>query len=420
MWGLSLSELAVMTTTTTPPIAGTRAPGRPLPRTSPTTRRAAPPSQRGGTWVTAVAAAAWALGAGLVALAVPVLLVWATDSRSGSGAAAAARATGQVWLVAHGPSLHVVGGTFGLTPLGLAALPLALLWRSGRHAARSAGAQTLGPAIRLTVQIAAPYAIGCAVVAAAASTAQVRPAPVQALLCGFLVAVTGAGGGVLREAGAVRPLLERLHPRIRGLAVGTAAATASLLLGGALLAGTSLAVHASRATSLARSTDPGVVGGLALLVLGLLLVPNLAVWGASWLAGPGFAVGVGTSIGPFAGSLGPVPALPVLAGLPATAPPSWLGVLALVVPLLAGAAAGAVVVRRLAVGWVRAAGEAALLGPCAGAAFAVLAAASGGPVGGARLAAVGPSPWQVGLAVALEVAVGAAATVALLVHRRDR
>ena len=33
-------------------------------------------------------AAAWAAGAGLVALGIPLLLVWATDSRAGTGAAA--------------------------------------------------------------------------------------------------------------------------------------------------------------------------------------------------------------------------------------------------------------------------------------------------------------------------------------------
>ena len=55
------------------------------------------------------------------------------------------------------------------------------------------------------------------------------------------------------------------------------------------------------------------------------------------------------------------------------------------------------------------------MGPCAGAAVALLAAAAGGPVGGGRLTAVGPSPWQVGLAVALEVTLGAAAAAAVLV-----
>lgn len=414
----ALSKSQVMTSTTTSPSTGTRTQRRPLPRSTPRPPRERAPA--GSPLLAGVTAAGWALGAGLVALALPVLLVWATDSRSGSGAAAAARAAAQVWLVAHGTSLHVVGGTFGLTPLGLAALPLGLLWRAGRHAARTTGAADLRSAVRLTAGIAAPYAVGSAVVAALATTSAVRPAPVMALLCGLLVAVVGAGAGILRESVWAGEAAGRLHPRLRGLAVGTAAATSVLLLGGALLAGTSLALHASRAGVLARSTDPGIVGGLALLLLGALLVPNLVVWGVSWLSGPGFAVGVGTAVGPFATHLGPVPAVPLLAGLPAGPPAIWLGALALAVPVLAGAVAGGVVVRRLAVGWVRAAGEAALLGPCAGLAVALLAALSGGPVGGGRLIAVGPSPWQVGLAVTVEVAVGAGAAVALLVHRRDR
>lgn len=386
---------------------------RPLSRSVPPRRPAPSPLVPGAT------AAVWALGAGLVALAVPVLLVWATDSRSGAGAAEAARAVARVWLAAHGVSVHVPGGTLGLTPLGLLVLPLALLWRAGRHAARSTGTTAPRDLARLTSALAAVYGVGAAVVSAIGAGGGVRPAPVQALLAGCLTAALGAGAGGLREAGCGRALVERLHPRVRGLSVGTAAALGVLLAGGALLAGGSLVVHASRAVALARGTDPGVVGGLALLLLGVVLVPNAAVCGLAWLTGPGFAVGLGTAVGPFTTRLGAVPAVPLLAALPSGPPPTWLAVVALAVPVLAGAVAGLVVVPRLAVrGW-RAAGEAALLGPCVGVTVAVLAWLAGGPVGGGRLAVVGPSPWRVGLAAALEVAAGAAAATAVLVRRRD-
>jgi hypothetical protein len=202
------------------------------------------------------------------------------------------------------------------------------------------------------------------------------------------------------------------------LVPATAAALAVLLAGGALVTGASLTSHLGRAGDLTTATAPGKVGGVALLVLGLSLVPNAAVWGSSWLAGPGFHVGVATAVGPYGTSLGPVPSLPLLAALPGPVSP-WVGIVAMCVPLAGGAVAGVLVVRRMkAPGWAVACREAALVGPCAGAVAALAGWLSGGPVGGGRLTDVGPSPWLFGLTVAVEVAVAAAA--AAFVVRRVR
>jgi hypothetical protein len=197
---------------------------------------------------------------------------------------------------------------------------------------------------------------------------------------------------------------------------------------GALLVGVSLAVHGGRAADLAASSDPGAAGGAALLLTGLALAPNAAVWGLSWWSGQGFAVGVGTAVSPFAYSLGPVPALPLLAALPGSAVAGWIGAAALGVPLLAGALAGRLVVGDLEAQWdeerrpeplgrARTALEAAAVGPVCGSVVAGLAWLSGGAVGGERLTEVGPSPWRVGLAVAVTVGLGAVA--AALVRRRQ-
>jgi hypothetical protein len=386
---------------------------RPPSRPAPPPRRSAP-----GALLPGLIAAGWALGAGLVTLAVPVLLSWATDSRSGSGAGEATRAAAQLWLLAHGTWLSIPGGAVGLTPLGLLALPLLLLHRAGRHATRTCPVTTPKQATQLALAVAAPYALGAAVVAATAATRTITPDPVRALLGAFLVANLGAGSGVLREA-RLLTAFGRLPARVRWLGVGTAAATALLVAGGAVVAGLSLAVHAGRATALAGATDPGVVGGVALLLMGLLLVPNAAVWGLSFTAGPGFAVGVGTTVGPFGTSLGAVPAFPLLAALPGGDTPLWLGVLGLGVPIAAGVLAGILVARRLRISSATTAAlEASLLGPTVGLAVAALCALSGGPLGGGRLAAVGPSPWKVGLAVAVEVALPAAVAAAVVVRRR--
>jgi hypothetical protein len=359
-------------------------------------------------------AAGWAVGAGLVTLGVPVLLAWATDSRSGSGAAAATRAIGQLWLLAHGASMSVPGGDVGLTPLGLTLLPLALLHRAGRHGARSLEVRGLPHATRLVVAIAFPYAVACAVVAALSASEQVKPAPVQAMLGGLAVAAIGATSGVLREGGLLKTAAKKLPARARRLVRGTAVAVATLLAAGSLLSGLSFVRHFGRASSLTAATDPGLVGGIALLALGLMCVPNAALWGSSWLAGPGFAVGVGTAVGPFGTTLGAVPALPVFAALPNGPVPVWLGVALLAVPVGAGVLGGTVVGRRLSCRPGRAALEGLALGPCAGAAMATAAWLSAGSLGGGRLTQVGPTWWHVGLAVMIEVGVGAAAAAALV------
>ncbi|MFL6130039.1 MAG: DUF6350 family protein, partial [Mycobacteriales bacterium] len=185
-----------------------------------------------------------------------------------------------------------------------------------------------------------------------------------------------------------------------------------------------LGVHAGRVGDLARTLDPGLVGGGVLVVGCILLLPNAALWAVAYAAGPGFAVGVGTGISPFAAVLGPVPAFPLLAALPqdGSPPPAVRAVLLL--PVLAGVAAGVVLVRSLppepattdgarhrmlpAAGWGLVAGLAAAV------ALTLLAAVAGGRLGDGYLAAVGPSPWQVALALALEVGAPAAITAAVL------
>lgn len=371
--------------------------------------RPAPPAKQASAspLVPGAVAAAWALGAGLVILALPVLLAWATDSRSGSGAAAATQAVGQLWLVGHGVGLAVPTGVVHLTPLGLLAVPLLLLHRAGRHAARTLPVTRGREVPALLLAMATPYAVVAAVVAALATTEDVQPSTWQALVCGFVVAVLGGGSGVAREA-QLGAATGRLPHRVRVLARASAVSVAVLLASGALLAGLSALFHAGRITSLASATDPGLLGGVALAALGLLLVPNAAIWGMAWVTGPGFAVGLGTTVGPWASTLGPVPAFPLLGALPSGEAPTWLGVVALLLPLSAGALGGVVVGRGLDEASLgRAALEGLALAPCAAAVAALLALVSGGPLGDGRLTAVGPSPWKVGLAVLAEVAVPA-------------
>ena len=383
---------------------------RPRPSPMPPRRPAPEQTPRRPSGIGA-AAALWAAVVGLLCVGVPVLLAWWADSRSGTGAADALRSAGRLWLVAHGVSLDVPGGRFALTPLGLLLLPLALVGRFAASAARDVRPAGSGPAARLALWIALPYALLALLVSVVCTGPDVHVSPVQSLVAGLVVGAAGAGFGVLRPEGLWRAVWSGRTARTRRLLPATAGATAALAGAGALLVGGSLVAHFAQAAELAGAGEPGPVGGAGLLLAGLALVPNAVVWGVSWLAGPGFAVGVGTAVGPFGHELGAVPALPLLAALPGGGIPEWAAVLVLAVPVLAGALAGRQITSAQddVTSWRRTAGEAALVGPACGLVVALLAWMSGGAAGGDRLVEVGPSAWPVFLAVSATVGVGAVA-----------
>jgi Family of unknown function (DUF6350) len=172
--------------------------------------------------------------------------------------------------------------------------------------------------------------------------------------------------------------------------------------------------------SLLTALDAGIVGSVLVLVISAAYVPNLVIWATAYAIGPGFSVGAGTSVSPLAVELGPLPALPLFGALPPPGqPPPAASLLALLVPLTAGVVVARVLVRRLpARGWTILPWAGAAAG-ISGLGLGVLAVLSGGPLGGGRLAALGPSPLPVALAAALELSI-VAAPAAWLTSRRLR
>src|ERR1700733_9125337 len=91
--------------------------------------------------------------------------------------------------------------------------------------------------------------------------------------------------------------------------------------------------------------------------------------------------------------------------------PPWRTVAGARLPYLAGCVAGLLLVRAAPTPALEAAPLWGLAcGAAAGAVLGVLAAFSGGPLGNGRLAAVGPSGWQVALVAALEIGIASAIT----------
>jgi hypothetical protein len=328
------------------------------------------------------------------------------------------------WLVAHHTALTLPTGLFAFAPLGLALLPAVLLWVAGGRAVRAAQVRDPRSALKLTGLLSLTYGLVATAVAVASASGAVRPVPWTAFLGATALALIAGGGGVVRAAGVRSPLLDRVPDRLRDAAAAAGVAVAVVLAGGALLAAGSLAWHLERAVGISRDLDAGAVGGLLVALLGVGSAPNAAVWGAGYLAGPGFAVGTGTSVAPGGVSLGAVPSFPIMAALPADRPGSVVAWSVLAVPVLAGLLAGWVLCRRRPQhDWTSDAIDVALTAAAAGAGLGLLCALAGGPVAAGRLGAVGPSPGRVALALAAEVAVGAGLVLvarALREHRRAR
>jgi hypothetical protein len=325
------------------------------------------------------------------------------------------------WLLAHGVPLRTELGPIGLVPLAVSALAAWRVTRAGVHAARAAGARrsrSVAPALRAGLAVAVAYGLYGTVLALGVSTPDLRVSAVRAGLTlgafGLLAGLTGA----LREGGWIARWMRWVpHPVRDGVRTGGVAALL-VIAAGAAATGLALALHAGVATDMLREYRTGVVGQAGLTLVCLVYAPNVAVWGASYLVGPGFAFGVGTTVSAAAVSIGPVLPLPVLAAVPMRPLPAWSGVL-LAVPLAAGMIAGWLLRRRQVrsgaePGWLASLAPAALAGPVAGALIGLAAVASRGPIGSGRLAEVGPAAWPLAGIAAAVTAAGATVAVAAL------
>lgn len=374
---------------------------------------------------------------GLGAVLVPLMLLWAVHFGLAVDVAVFLRAAADIWLLGHGVDLVVqldpvtaarialpgAGDPFPITIalLGFALVSVAFGRRIGRRSA--AGGHSFSGGVAAVLVFAA---VG-AVLALVAGADAARADPWQgALLPAFTMAigvVIGAVGESLHAAsstdaasGLVRRAIVALPPALvtgvrASVRIGAGAAFGVLALAGLLVA-ILIALDYATIAGLYQTLGSGIDGGIALTVAELSLLPNVVVWAASWLLGPGFSIGSGSLVSTGGTLLGPVPGIPLLGALPAEVPP--LGALWLIVPVLLGFVGAWLVSARphddrvgargswwmpLAVGVGAAAAAAIVLG--------LLAWWSGGAAGPGRLAEVGPEPWPVAGIAAATVGLGA-------------
>ncbi|MER7501095.1 DUF6350 family protein [Nonomuraea pusilla] len=399
--------------------------------------------------VSGMLAAACTLGVGLAVLTTLTLVGWMAAPRGalGSGLPGVFRAAAQLWLAAHHAGFAIPGGRVGLLPLGLMVLPAALLYRAARWMARDADLRLRLPArlpknspreqanarrraqlvlvAQAGVSLAAPYALLAGLIAVVARNDVTQPFIGEALISHFALAFLAGSLATARTIGPWRAMPRLLPERVRALTVGTAVATALLLVMGFGLVLAAVVINFQQVRDLSSVLSPGFVGGVLLVLLQLLYLLNAVIWASSYIAGPGFAIGADTLVAPTGVELGTVPSLPLLGALPESGTvPAWMmAVVAL--PFAAGAVAGVMVARiSPSPSYEAAPLWGFLTGVVTGLVWGGLAALSGGPIGGGRLATVGPSPWEVALSVALEVGVAAGisagVTNLLLLNRRAR
>lgn len=403
---------------------------------------AAPPAvgrSRRTAWGVCVVRGALAAGTGLGAYAVLVMVLWISSPYPDAGAGAALHVAAGLWLLSHGAdlvrqeTLSGVAAPVGLTPMLCAVLPVWLAHRAARDALEDDGPQdeeggaarrnlpsgwaafggvTLGYVL---VGIAAAlYAAGGPLPATPGSVAGWLPLVVALAAAAGVWTAYGRPHGPLPRWVPERVRRGFARPRFATAACAAVAGAAVLVGGGAIVVGTSLILHADLAQESFLRLAGQWSGRVAVLLLALALVPNAAVWAASYGLGAGFGLGTGAVATPL-GTPGDValPHFPLLAAVPAEGRGTALNWAVLAVPLAAAlavawftvrVAAPAYAVREEAWGWRRTAGTVLLAAVGCGVATAVLAGASGGPLGTGRLDEFGPVWWRAGLGAVVWVA----------------
>lgn len=200
-----------------------------------------------------------------------------------------------------------------------------------------------------------------------------------------------------------------LDSSLLGLRIGGYALT-SMIAAAALVFALRLAFNYVDVVSLSQQLHVDGMGLIVLFLVNLAYLPVMLIWTLSWVIGPGFSIGVGSSVSAVSSQLGPVPSLPILGVLPTGSNPWALAVINLI--LLSGvlAAMGVMRLHRREGGdkprlreLVVSTGVAAVFAGCA---LVVVMWLATGAVGPGRLVQTGPQPWLVGGIAAAELLVG--------------
>lgn len=317
------------------------------------------------------------------------LLAWATAGSATGNTGDPLRAALWIWLGAHQLPFSLAlpptnaAGYLSYLPLGGLIIPVIAI-RSGiaRIIDRLDGDSSLIPLARALFAIL--YTIIGTLFALFSATNAVKP--VWYLAPVFLLPIT------LISAATVGRRL------VFGQAILYGTRIMALLLGlSSLIFGISLFINLATVENLTMVLEPGLFGGLSLLLLNLLYLPNAIVATLGYFSGAGFAVGSGSLVAPWSIHLDSIPAFPLLGALPHGT--SNFALLGIAVVIFAGA---------LLVSWTIALNTRVLIQSLMASIFitAVIGYAGSGALITDAMSAVGVSPWKFTLSIGGELIIG--------------
>jgi hypothetical protein len=354
--------------------------------------------QRGDTpavarplWLSAGLAGVAAAGTVLLGCMALGLVGWfSSDAGTHGDTRDALRVGADAWLLGHGAHLELVGATITAVPLGLTLFCLYVAFRLGRWATQTSAPEDVAGTGLAAVVLAGLYGVVAVITAVLASLPAAGLGSGRAFVGSFVVALLGGGAGLLAGAPAGLRLRAHLPESLCAVVRGALASVLLTFAAGAALVVAALLLDLGEAANVLSRLHTDPAGGALYTSVVAGVAPNAALLGSAYLLGPGFAVGTGTIVSPALVVLGPVPAFPLLAALPQQGPgPGWAaGMVA--VPVLLGALAGALVVRRHPhPGYETGAGRGLAGGVLGGVVLSVLVHLAGGAVGPGRMAHVG-------------------------------
>lgn len=275
-----------------------------------------------GPTAMARAAAQGALAALITLVPVGLLasLLWLTTADIHLTWPEAVAAGTSFWLLAHGIPVMLSTGVIGIVPLAAFLGVLFVgVWAAGR-ATWAAAEHGWRPALRVASLWMVGYALVILGAGVAALLGPMDPDLGRGALATLLVPALMGIVGMVRslDHDDVDEFLERcfVPSALRRGWRPALHTTAVIVVGGTLAAVTAVGLSMGDVLTLHESLRPGVTGGIILALLQLLALPNIGLWIASFVAGPGFSVVEGSAVTWDGSSTALVPMIPVFAAHP--------------------------------------------------------------------------------------------------------
>jgi hypothetical protein len=317
------------------------------------------------------------------------LIAWATAGSASGSTTDPIRGAVWIWLGAHHIPFQLslpptgVEGYLTYLPIGAVFLPFIVIRTSFQRALdRLKGDYHDLNSVRLT--FATFYALLATALAFASRSTSISPQWYLAPIFAFLIALLATMTVGVRLSPS-RTL--RIASRLLALILGTSLIAVSILI----------LVNFDQIKMITISLQPGVFGGVLLLLLNILYLPNAAIALASYFSGTGLAVGAGTIVSPLWHELGQIPALPLLGILPVGKEPLALFGIAFFIAV-------GVLLAYLADGFELSGYIQTFIFVIVG--LTLLAYLGSGSLITAEMGAVGVSIWKFALSIFLEIGLG--------------